>query len=110
MTENLGSHSGVPNLFGLPAPFYAGTVMAGAPSAAPMAAAHARSAHAARVDKSGSEAALLYQRLATMRPDLGRKVRFHWYRMPWLVPASRAVLNTARWFTQGQIAPVIHSK
>ncbi len=57
-TADLGSHSGVPNRFGLPAPVYTGTVLAGAPSIAPTAAASARSAPAARVDKSGSDTAL----------------------------------------------------
>ncbi len=52
---NLGSQGGVPNLFGLPAPVYAGTVPAGAPNTTPTAAAHARSAPAARVNKSGTE-------------------------------------------------------
>ncbi len=46
----------------------------------------------------------------TMRSDLGRKVRFHQSQMPWLVPASRAALNTARWFTRGQTAPASHSE
>ncbi len=64
VTTNLGSHSGMPNLFGLPAPVYAGTVPAGAPSTAPMAAAHARSAPVARVNKSGTDTALRDQRLA----------------------------------------------
>ena len=58
VTMNLGSQSGVPNLFGLPAPVYAGTVPAGQSNTTPMAAAHARSAPAARVDKSGTETAL----------------------------------------------------
>ena len=57
-TANLGSHSGVPNWFGLSAPVYTGTVSGGAPSTAPTAAASARSAPAARVDKSGSYTAL----------------------------------------------------
>ncbi len=30
--------------------------------------------------------------------------------MPWLVPASRAALDTARWLTQKPTAPIIHSK
>ncbi len=49
---NLGSHSGVPNLFGLPAPVYTGTVPAGASSTVPTAVASVRSVSAARVDKS----------------------------------------------------------
>ncbi len=55
---NLGSQSGVPNLFGLPAPVYAGKVPAGASNTAPTAAAHARSTPAARGDKSGTETTL----------------------------------------------------
>ena len=55
---NLGSQSGVPNLFGLPAPVHAGTVPAGATNTVPTAAACARSAPAARVDKSGIDTAL----------------------------------------------------
>ncbi len=54
VTANLGSRSGVPNLFGLPAPVYAGTVPAGAPNTVPVAAALEKSAPAARVEKSGS--------------------------------------------------------
>ncbi len=38
VTANLGSHSSVPNLFGLPAPVYTGTVPAGVPSTTPTAA------------------------------------------------------------------------
>ncbi len=70
VVTNLGSQSGVPNLFGLPAPVYAGTVPAGASNAAPMAAAHARSAPAARVDKSGTETALRDRRLANYEARL----------------------------------------
>ncbi len=55
---NLGSQSGVPNLFGVPAPGYAGTVPAEAPSTAPTAAVRTRSAPAARVNKSGTEPTL----------------------------------------------------
>ncbi len=55
---NLGFQSGVPNLFGLPAPVYAGAMLAGAPNTAPTAAESARSAPAARVDKSGTETTL----------------------------------------------------
>ncbi len=58
VTTNFGSQSGVPNLFGLPAPVYAGVVPAGASNTTPTAAACARSAPAARVDKSGTETAL----------------------------------------------------
>ncbi len=58
VTVKLGLHSRVPNLFGLLAPAYAGTVPTRAPSTAPTAAAHTRSAPAARVDKSGSDTAL----------------------------------------------------
>ncbi len=58
MTSNFGSQSGVPNLFGLPAPVYAGTVLAGASNTAPTAAARARSTPSARVDKSGTETSL----------------------------------------------------
>ena len=58
VTANLGSNSGVPNLFGKPAPVYVGKVPAGASNSAPMATAHARGAPAARVDKGGSETAL----------------------------------------------------
>ncbi len=55
MTTNLGSQSGVPNVFSMSAAAYAGTMPAGVPSTAPMAAARARSAPAARVNKSGSD-------------------------------------------------------
>ncbi len=55
VTMNLGPQSGMPNLFGLPAPVYTGTVLAGAPNTAPKAAACARSTPAAWVDKSGTE-------------------------------------------------------
>ncbi len=64
VTANLGSQSGVPNLVGLPAPVYAGTVLAGAPNTAPIAAACTRRAPPARVDKSGSETDLRDQHLA----------------------------------------------
>ncbi len=70
---NLGSQSGVPKLFGLPAPVYAGTVPAGAPNTAPMAAARARSPPAARVDKSGTETALRDERLANYQGRLGQE-------------------------------------
>ena len=58
VTINFGSQGGVRNLFGLPAPVHAGTVPARASSTVPTAAARARSAPAARVDKSGTETAL----------------------------------------------------
>ncbi len=70
VTTNLGSQSGVPNLFGLPAPVYAGTVLAGAPNTAPTAAARARSAPAASVDKSGTQTALQDQRLTNYEARL----------------------------------------
>ena len=70
VTTNLGSQSGVPNLFGLPAPVYAGTVLVGAPNTAPMAAACARSAPAARGDKSGTETTLRNQLLANYEARL----------------------------------------
>ncbi len=54
VTVKVGSQIGVPNLFGLPAPVYAGKVLAVAPNTAPTAAACARSASAARIDKSGT--------------------------------------------------------
>ncbi len=108
VTANLDLPSSVPNLLGLSAPAYTGTVQTGAFRTCPSSAARARSAPAARVDKSGSETAL--RDWLTMRPDLGRKARFRRSPMPWLVPASRAVLHTARWLNQGQTAPVIHSK
>ncbi len=38
VTANLGSHIDVPSLFGLLAPVYAGTVLAGTPNITPMAA------------------------------------------------------------------------
>ncbi len=62
-TANLGSQSGVSNLFGLSAPVYAETVPTGAPNTTPTAAVHARSAPAARVDKIGSETTLRDQLL-----------------------------------------------
>ncbi len=67
---NLGSQGDVPNLFGLPAPVYAGTVPAGTSNTTPMAAARARSAPAARVDKSGTETALRDRRLANYEARL----------------------------------------
>ncbi len=70
VTTNLGSQRGVPNLFGLPAPVYAGAVPAGEPNTAPTAAARARSAPAARVDKSGAETALRDRRLANYEARL----------------------------------------
>ncbi len=73
VTANLGLHSGVPNLFGLLAPVYAGTVPAGAFSTTPAAAVHVRSAPAARVDKSGLETALQDQRLANYEARLSQE-------------------------------------
>ncbi len=67
---NLGSQSNVPNLFGLPAPVYTGTFPPGASNTAPMAAARARSAPAARVDKSETETALCDRRLANYEARL----------------------------------------
>ncbi len=61
---NFGSQGGVPNLFCLPAPVYAGTVPAGASNTAPMAAVRTRNAPAARVDKSETETAFRDRRLA----------------------------------------------
>ena len=42
VTANLGSQSGVPNLFDPPAPVYAGTVMTGALNTTPIAAARTK--------------------------------------------------------------------
>ena len=70
VTKNLGSQSGVPNLFGLPAPVYAGTVPAGEFNTAPMGAACARSAAVARADKIGTETALRDQHLANYEARL----------------------------------------
>ena len=70
VTANLSSHSDVPNLFGLPALVYTGTVPDGAPSTAPMAAACVISAPVARVDKSGSDTALRAQCLANYEARL----------------------------------------
>ncbi len=64
VSMKLGSQSSVPNLFGLPASVYADAVPAGAPNTGSTAAACARSAPAARVDKNGTETALQDQRLA----------------------------------------------
>ncbi len=64
VTANLGSQSGVPNLFGLRAPVYAGTVPAVAANTVPTGVARARSAPAATIDKSGTENALRDQCLA----------------------------------------------
>ncbi len=58
LPSNLGFQDGVPNLSGLPTPVHAGTVLTGASNTAPKAAAHARSAPAARVDKGGTETVL----------------------------------------------------
>ncbi len=73
VTANSGSQSGVPNLFGLPAPVYAGTVPAGALNTTPTAAACNRRAPVARVEKSGSETTLQDQCLANyearLRPE-----------------------------------------
>ena len=60
----------MPNLFGLPAPVHAGTVPARATNTVPTAAAHARSAPAARVDKSGIDTALQDRRLANYEAKL----------------------------------------
>ena len=60
----------MPNLFGLPAPVHAGTVPAGASNTVPTAATPARSAPAARVDKSGVETALRDRRLANYEARL----------------------------------------
>ncbi len=70
VTMNFGSQGNVPNLFGLPAPVHAGTVAAGATNTVPTAAAHARSAPAARVDKSGIDTALRDRRLANYEGKL----------------------------------------
>ena len=69
-TMNFCYQSGVPNLFGLPAPVYAATVPTGASNTSPMAVAHARSAPAARVDKSGTETTLRDRRLANYEARL----------------------------------------
>ena len=58
VTTNFGSQGDVPNLFGLPTPVHTGTVPAGATSTVHTSAARARSAPAARVDKSGLHTAL----------------------------------------------------
>ena len=97
VTTNLGFQRGVPKLFGLSAPVYARTVPAGAPNTAATAAAHARSA-----PRVGEKPLFETNAFPTMRPGLGRKVMLHQSQMPWLVPASRAALNTARWFTRGR--------
>ncbi len=73
VTANLGSHSGVTNLYGLPAPVYAGTVPVGVSSTVPTAAVCTRSALASRVDKSGSETALRDQRLANYEARLSQE-------------------------------------
>ncbi len=70
VTVNLGSQSGLPNLFGLPAPVYAGTVPDVASNTAPTAAARTRSAPTARIDKSGTETALQDQCLANYEAKL----------------------------------------
>ncbi len=64
VTTKFGSQGSVPKLFGLPAPVYAGRVLAGAPNTALIAASHARRTSAARVDKSGTETPLRDRRLA----------------------------------------------
>ncbi len=64
------SQSGVPNLFGLPAPVYAGAVPDVAPTTVPTAAVHARSAREARIDKGETETALQDQRLANYQAKL----------------------------------------
>ncbi len=70
VTMNFSSQSSVPNLYGLPAPVYAGTVPAGASNTAPMAAACTRSAPAGRVSKSGTETTLRNRRLANYEARL----------------------------------------
>ncbi len=70
VTTNFGSQGGVPNLFGLPAPVHAGTVPAGATNTIPTAAACARSAPAAWVNKSGIDTALRERRLANYEAEL----------------------------------------
>ncbi len=110
MTTNLGSESVVPNLFGLPAPVYARTVLAGAPNTTPMTAACTRSAPAARVNKSGTETALWDQRLANYEA----KLRHEGSVSP--VPNAMATASIlcgaehTRWFLRGQTVSVIHSE
>ncbi len=70
VTTNFGSQGSVPNLFGLPAPVHVGTVPAEELNTVPMAAARARRAPAARVDKSGTETALRDRRLANYEARL----------------------------------------
>ncbi len=104
VTMNFSSQGGVPNLFGLPAPVYAGTVLAGASNTAFTAAACGRSATAASVGKSGTKTALQDDVWPITRPNLrGRLDQFH--RMLWLVPALCIALNTARWSIRGQTVP-----
>ena len=76
VTTNLGSQSGVPNLFGLSVPVHAGTVPAGATNTVPTAAARARSAPAARVDKSRSDTGLRDRRLANNEAKLKEEEPF----------------------------------
>ncbi len=70
VSMNLGSQGGMPNLFGLPAPVHTGTVPAGASNTVLTAAAHARRAPAARVDKSGTKTALRDRHLANYEARL----------------------------------------
>ena len=70
VTKNFGSQDGVPNLSGLSAPVHVGTVPAGASNTVPTAAACARIAPAARVDKSGSETTLRDRCLANYEARL----------------------------------------
>ncbi len=77
VTKNLGSQSGVPNLFGLPAPVYAGTVPAGSPNTTPTAAEHAELLLHPGSTRVGQKLLFETNVWPTMRPGLGRKVRFH---------------------------------
>ncbi len=70
VTANLGLQGNMSNLFGLPAPVYAGTGPAGALNTALTAAVRARSAPAARVDKGGPDTALRDQCLANYEATL----------------------------------------
>ncbi len=97
---NFGSQGGVPNLFGLPAPAQAGTVPAGASNIVPTAAVRAKSAPAARVDKSGIETALQDRRLANYEARLKQEEPVS--PVPTAVPVLRVALNTTRWFIRVQ--------
>ncbi len=103
-------HQGTPNLFGLPASLHAGTVPTRAPYIAPTAAAHARSALTASVDKSGSDTVLQDQRLANYEPRLRQESLVSPTNNAMTGPTTCTALDMVGWLNQGQRASMIHSQ